>query len=431
MKNKFCREIISLTFMTLLFLHSPAQQKALKIGDTIPEEVWTTPLSILNSTQKTITLTKDRNKLILLDFWATWCSSCLKSFPKMEALEKQFGDQLKIVPVTKEDQPTLEKFFASKNGLRYKTMVPVTGDKTLHKLFPHTGVPFIVWMKDGKVLNTTDAEQVTEETIMQALENSQSSLQTVVQMDMHRPIMLSDNFDFEKSTKLLSYSFFSKGRIRGAGFGSFIHRSGNIIYGRQMTNFSLLKIYQAIAYELFNQNNDSFTSKRIINLVRDPTQITFTPNNRENDSKLYSYGYLVPHSKAATLYADMLDNLNQYSDYTGSIEKRLVKCLVLARTSKKDKISSKGAKMLSQSSDDQYRLQNVPLIYALNYFNENLKTDLPVIDETGYTAHIDLNFSNISDLKILQKELAAYDLALEEAERNILMLIIKDKNEPL
>lgn len=431
MKNKFCREILSLLLTTLLFLHSSGQKKALKIGDSLPKEIWTIPLSILNSPQKTITLTEHRDKLILLDFWATWCSSCLKSFPKMEALEKQFGDQLKIVPVTKEDQPTLEKFFASKNGQRYKKMTPVTGDQTLHQFFPHTGVPFIVWMKDGKVLNTTDAEQVTAETIMQALENRESSLQTVVQMDMHRPIMLSDHFDFEKSTKLLSYSFFSKGRIRGAGFGSFIHRSGKIIYGRQMTNFSLLKMYQAIAYDLFNQHGESFTSKRIINLVRDPTQITFTLDNRENDSKLYSYGYLVPPSKAETLYADMLHHLNQYSDYTGIVEKRTVKCLVLSRTTKKDKISSKESKTLSQSSDDQYRLQNVPLIYALNYFNENLTKDLPVIDETGYTANISLTFSKISDLQILQKELAAYDLALEEAERTILMLIIKDKNEPL
>ena len=88
MKNKFCRELFSLAFVALLFLQLPAQQKALKIGDAIPEELWTTPLSMVNSPEKTTTLAKDRDKLILLDFWATWCSSCLKNFPKMDALEK-------------------------------------------------------------------------------------------------------------------------------------------------------------------------------------------------------------------------------------------------------------------------------------------------------------------------------------------------------
>ncbi len=308
MKNKFCRGIYSLTFLTLLFLQIPAQQKALKIGDAIPEEIWTAPLQVVNGPEKITTLAKDRDKLILLDFWATWCSSCLKNFPKMEALEKQFGDQLKIIPVTKENRATLDKFFATKNGQRYKHIISVADDKIFSTAFPHKGVPFIVWIKDGKVLNTTDAEQVTKETIVEALANRQSSLQTVVQMDMHRPIMLSDNFDLEQNTKLLSYSFFSKGRMRGAGFGSFEHRSGKVIYGRQMTNSSLLNIYQTVAYQLFNQQDDSFTSKRTINLVKDPTQITFPLNQRENDPNLYSYGYLVPLSQADALYANMLHN---------------------------------------------------------------------------------------------------------------------------
>ncbi len=69
----------------------------------------------------------------------------------------------------------------------------------------------------------------------------------------------------------------------------------------------------------------------------------------------------------------------------------------------------------------------MPLSYALNFFNEKLTSELPVIDETGFTGKIHLHFSNVSDLKILQKELETYDLSLKEVERNILMLVIKDK----
>lgn len=157
MKNKFCREIFSLAFLALLFLQTSAQQKALKIGDVIPEKVWMTPLSVANAPQKTMELDKDRDKLILLDFWATWCGSCLKNFPKMEALEKQFEGKLKVLPVTGEDLATLNKFFASKNGQRFKNLISVAGDPFLSKIFPHYAIPFIVWIKDGKVLNTTDA----------------------------------------------------------------------------------------------------------------------------------------------------------------------------------------------------------------------------------------------------------------------------------
>ncbi|RZM15788.1 MAG: TlpA family protein disulfide reductase [Pedobacter sp.] len=216
MKNKFCRDAISLTFMTMLFLQIPAQQKPLKIGDPLPDQVWMSKLSIINAPEKTMELSKDRDKLILLDFWNTWCSACLKAFPKMEALQEQYGDRLKIVAVSSQDRPTLEKFFATKNGQRFKNVQSVTDDQLFKKLFPHVGVPFIVWIKDGKLLNTTDGEQVNEKTIGELLAGSgTSSLQTVVQRDEEGPLLISPDLALEKEFALSNYVFFGKGRMRG------------------------------------------------------------------------------------------------------------------------------------------------------------------------------------------------------------------------
>src|SRR5690606_538187 len=57
-----------------------ADIKPLQIGDTIPEYLWQLPLQVVNHPkgQETITLNKHRGKLIILDFWATWCVLCLK-----------------------------------------------------------------------------------------------------------------------------------------------------------------------------------------------------------------------------------------------------------------------------------------------------------------------------------------------------------------
>jgi hypothetical protein len=63
-------------------------------------------------------------------------------------------------------------------------------------------------------------------------------------MSRERPLMLSENFDNEKDLSMISYSLFAKGRIRGMGFGSGFHRSGQIVYGRQFTNFSFWKLLQ-------------------------------------------------------------------------------------------------------------------------------------------------------------------------------------------
>lgn len=411
---------MSLVFTLVAATTSFAQNKSLKIGESLPENIWSTPLQLVNHPQKTITLSQDKDKLILLDFWNTWCSSCLLNFPKMEELQKQFGDKIKILAVSNQDRLVLEKFFASKNGQRYKNVVSVAGDKMFHQLFPHKGVPYIIWIKDGKMLNTTDGAQVTEKTIQEVLGGENSSLQTVVQMSRDRPLMLSENFDNEKDLSMISYSLFAKGRIRGMGFGSGFHRSGQIVYGRQFTNFSFWEIASAIANEIFQKKNQSFNEKRRI--------IEFkNPERRVEDKSLYNYEYIVPQSKADSLYPLMLENLSRFADYKTIIEKRKVKCLVLKRTSTVDKLKTKGSEMSFLFSLSKTNLQNTSLYALVNSLNAVPTISLPIIDETGYPNNIDLTMGAISDLNSIRKELMRYDLDLVEAERVLDMLVISEK----
>lgn len=138
MKNIFCRGILSLAFTLATVENSFAQNKSIKVGETVPESFWTKPLQAVNHPQKTINFNVDKNKLILLDFWATWCSACLKKFQEMEELKKKFSDKINIIAVTDQNRATIEKFFASNNGQRYKNVVSVTLLKYLKRMFSKT-----------------------------------------------------------------------------------------------------------------------------------------------------------------------------------------------------------------------------------------------------------------------------------------------------
>src|SRR6476620_3661535 len=78
----------------------------LTIGDTLPDM----PLSsIINYKSFTACLSSFKGKLLILDFWATWCTSCLKHFPKMDSLQQQYPGQVQVIMVNSKNTGNNEK----------------------------------------------------------------------------------------------------------------------------------------------------------------------------------------------------------------------------------------------------------------------------------------------------------------------------------
>ena len=55
-----------------------------------------------------------RNQVVYLDFWASWCIPCKKSFPWMNEMHRKYKDQgLKIIAVNVDENPAdADKFLA-------------------------------------------------------------------------------------------------------------------------------------------------------------------------------------------------------------------------------------------------------------------------------------------------------------------------------
>ncbi len=72
------------------------------------------PGFILPGQNKTIDLSEFKGKVVYLDFWASWCDPCKRSFPWMNKLQEQYGHNgFEIVAVSlDEDRQDAEKFLA-------------------------------------------------------------------------------------------------------------------------------------------------------------------------------------------------------------------------------------------------------------------------------------------------------------------------------
>lgn len=67
----------------------------------------------------TVKLSENRGKVMVVDFWATWCGPCRRSIPHMNDLTKAHGkDGLVVVGISDEDPATI-KTFAKKTPMQY------------------------------------------------------------------------------------------------------------------------------------------------------------------------------------------------------------------------------------------------------------------------------------------------------------------------
>jgi cytochrome c biogenesis protein CcmG, thiol:disulfide interchange protein DsbE len=65
----------------------------------------------LPGTKADIKLAEHRGKAVYVDFWASWCDPCRKSFPWMNEIQAKYGNKLKVIAINlDQDRAEADKF---------------------------------------------------------------------------------------------------------------------------------------------------------------------------------------------------------------------------------------------------------------------------------------------------------------------------------
>ena len=110
---------------------------------------------VLVKKQNTLRLKNNNNKIILLDFFATWCPPCKAEIPHLVNLQKKYKGKLKIISVLLEDnKPDSEiKSFIDYNHINYIVTNGTNNFKLSNLLGGIQNIPFmILYDKNGKVI---------------------------------------------------------------------------------------------------------------------------------------------------------------------------------------------------------------------------------------------------------------------------------------
>ena len=104
-----------------------------------------------NSEDITISLENFKGKLVVINFWATWCAPCREEMPSLDILQsnKNFQDLIVLpINVGKENKEKAKKFF---NDLKIKNLKLYYDDSVkLANTFSLIGLPTTIFIdKDG------------------------------------------------------------------------------------------------------------------------------------------------------------------------------------------------------------------------------------------------------------------------------------------
>ncbi len=105
--------------------------------------------SLLDISGKPVRLSDYTGKVILLDFWATWCPPCIKEIPHFNELSKEYGDKGLVVLGISADRDgvaAVEKFQKERFPIDYRVaMVDQETFSTYQSYLPRNergGIPF-------------------------------------------------------------------------------------------------------------------------------------------------------------------------------------------------------------------------------------------------------------------------------------------------
>jgi thiol-disulfide isomerase/thioredoxin len=402
----------------------------LTIGDKAPDITFH---NVLNYKSKTAKLSDFSGKLIILDMWSVYCTSCIAGFPMMEKLQNEFGKKIQIILVNPHDAKydSEEKIKATLENLKTRTgfypslPVPIH-DSILNRYFPHQSVPHTVWLDANKnVIAITGSLDVTTENIKKVLEGKSLDL------------AIKDDWAFDNSRPLLVDG-------NGGGSNDFIFRSlftkyksgiGNSSGVRLDDNKKVIGIY-SLNKILRQFINESFSD--IINNVNDNRVVIESDNPGKfrldfDTANTYCYDLTVApvERKSLDIKQFIQEDLRRFFNISVNREKRKINCYVISQTYDLSNSYTKFQKSdmdIDASSLKKY-IRNYPVSDVINFLD---RFQMPMVNEVNIEKHIDIEFptnANLSDVNTVLKVLRAAGFNIREEERIIEVVVISDKSK--
>lgn len=389
---------------------------------------------ILNGTKTSAKLSDFRGKVVLLDYWNIWCSSCIESFPKLDSLQALFKDDLVILPVsflhTKE---TIADFLDKRNNwgksVNLSFAVFESTKVPLFQLFPVPLYPSYIWIDtDGRFIQSSDANAVTVDNIKNAINGNGITGKTrnyQVEFDSKIPLLTNNNGGPDSTFIYRSLITGYIDSIQSRSLDKYQSESSTRIFTANKTILELIRL------SLYGYNFDPFNQYVVLEDVDTAKFIhTEPPSGYEKwfEKNAYCYDLTLPADFDKDELSEMMKlDIKRFFRIDFSKENRPMPCYELIRTDTVDRLTSKTDLVPTISNSKELILNH----RSLNDFLSFLNTEgAPImVDATGFTNPVDIRIekSSVFNLTDINSQLARYGLQLKPTIKEFEIIGVKGR----
>ena len=122
-----------------------------------------------NMKGEVVKLSDFSNKLVLLDFWATWCVPCLKELPHLSKLQSKYGEDIQVIAIDVDRPRSISKAkaYIKSNKFDFITLFDSNGEVT--DLYNITNPPRTILISpEGEIIFEHDGYKRGDEKQLEA-----------------------------------------------------------------------------------------------------------------------------------------------------------------------------------------------------------------------------------------------------------------------
>lgn len=300
-------------------------QDTLQVGDRMPD----IDMGILDNESKLGKFSAQKQRLVILDFMNSSCTSCIAALPRLSSLEEKFQHTLKIYPVTYETRSRIKNMKIVNETFSNTKLNFIVEDQQLKQLFPHQTVSHVVWILDGIIKAITHVEYVDEKMIATILKEGKLAVpqkNDFARFDYSKPLKNRNNVD--------KYDSFMTGFIQHAETKFGMKESEDSLSVREyMINVPILSAYMYAYGKVFKlpymKLDRVFIDAKDISKYRfdqksDPYESSWMVKNSISYEAVFKSD-VTRKERMKIMIKDLDDKLNLRS----SIEKRWVDCWII------------------------------------------------------------------------------------------------------